>query len=80
MEKGGAIFPITFNDCGGIFPQRNFSGQKFSHTKSPPPLYGIDQTADQTKDMALDITLQQGNHSGFMDPPRKEPEPSSETG
>ena len=37
MEKGGAIFPITFNDCGGIFPRRNFSGQKFSHTKSPPP-------------------------------------------
>ena len=37
MEKGGAIFPITFNDCGGIFPRRNFSGQKFSHTKFPPP-------------------------------------------
>ena len=39
MEKGGAIFPITFNNCGGIFPPRNFSGQKFSHTKFPPPLY-----------------------------------------
>ena len=39
MEKGGAIFPITFNDCGGIFPPRNFSGQKFSHTKFFPPLY-----------------------------------------
>ena len=39
MEKCGAIFPITFNDCGGIFPTRNFSGQKFSRTKSPPPLY-----------------------------------------
>ena len=39
MEKGGAVFPITFNDCGGIFPRRNFSGQKFSHTKFPPPLY-----------------------------------------
>ena len=35
--KSVAIFPITFNDCGGIFPRRNFSGQKFSCTKSPPP-------------------------------------------
>ena len=41
MEKGGAIFPITFNDCGGIFPPRNFSGQKFSHTKFFPPLYWV---------------------------------------
>ena len=24
--------------CGGIFPAQNFSGQKFSRTKSPPPL------------------------------------------
>ena len=29
MEKCGAIFPITFNDCGGIFPALNF--------KPPPP-------------------------------------------
>ena len=41
MEKCGAIFPITFTDCGGIFPALNFSGQKFSRTKPPPPtLYG----------------------------------------
>ena len=39
MEKGGAIFPIIFNDCGGIFPRRNFSGQKFSRTKFFPRLY-----------------------------------------
>ena len=37
MEKCGAIFPITFSDCGGIFTALNFSGQKFSRTKSPPP-------------------------------------------
>ena len=35
--NSGAIFPITFNDCGGIFPAQNFSGQKFSRTKTPPP-------------------------------------------
>ena len=45
MEKGGAIFPITFNDCGGIFPRRNFSGQKFSH--SPPPPVGDSSQLEQ---------------------------------
>jgi hypothetical protein len=38
MEKAGAIFPIAFNDCGGIVPWRNFSGQKISRTKFFPPL------------------------------------------
>ena len=36
MEKCGAIFPITFNDGGGIFPALKFSGQKFSRTEPPP--------------------------------------------
>ena len=36
MEKYGAIFPITFNNCGGIFPVLNFSGQNFPILNPPP--------------------------------------------